>query len=108
MVDISDAEIDAALQRGRIAQMDDPRAVAARYDRLAGRVVVDLANGCTFAFPPSLVPGLSSASDEQIAAVEILGTGYGLHWEALDLDLSVLGMMAGRFGTKAEMGRPVS
>jgi len=28
----------------------------------------------------------------------ILGRGYGLHWEALDADLSVPGLLAGLFG----------
>ncbi len=105
MVEISGAEIGKALQRGRVAQMTEPRAMAARYDHLAGRIVVDLANGCSFAFPTSLVPGLNSATDEQIAAVEVLGAGSGLHWHGLDLDLSLPGVMAGRFGARAEMAR---
>jgi hypothetical protein len=40
-----------------------------------------------------------------LAAVEILGNGYGLHWEALDADISVPGLLAGIFGTKAYMAR---
>jgi len=105
MADLTDAAIDAALERGRIANESEPRAVAARYDRRAGRVVVDLANGCTFAFPPGLAQGLEQATDDQLAAVEILGRGYGLHWEALDVDLSLPGLMAGVFGTQAFMAR---
>jgi hypothetical protein len=31
-------------------------------------------------------------TDQQLAEVEILGDGYGLHWEALDVDLSVTGI----------------
>ncbi|VTZ64182.1 hypothetical protein EMEDMD4_570063 [Sinorhizobium medicae] len=38
-----------------------------------------LTNGCTFAFPPRLAQGLEEASSDQLAAVEILGHGYGLH-----------------------------
>ena len=49
--------------------------------------------------------GLETASDDELEAVEILGAGYGLHWEALDVDLSVPGLMAGLFGTKAYMAR---
>ena len=40
-----------------------------------------------------------------LAQVEILGTGYGLHWDALDADLSIPGLLAGLFGTKAFMAR---
>lgn len=105
MADLTDAAIDAALERGRAAHANEPRAAAVRYDRASGRVIVDLENGCTFAFPPRLAQGLEGASDDQLAAVEILGRGYGLHWEELDVDLSLPGLMAGIFGTKAWMAR---
>jgi hypothetical protein len=68
-------------------------------------VVVDLTNGCSFAFPARVAQGLSNATDAELAAVEILGAGYGLHWEKLDVDLSVPGLLAGVFGTKAYMDR---
>jgi len=77
-----------------------------RYDRTSARVVVDLANGATFAFPPGLVEGPDGASDEQLAAVGMLGAGYGLHWEDLDIHISVPGLMAGIFGTGALYGTP--
>lgn len=105
MADLTDAEVNAALERGRIAHQTEPRATAARYDRKNGRVIVDLTNGCTFAFPPRMAQGLEAATDDELASVEILGAGYGLHWEALDADLSVPGLLAGLFGTKAYMAR---
>ncbi|HTK35544.1 MAG TPA: DUF2442 domain-containing protein [Caulobacteraceae bacterium] len=105
MADISDAQIDAALERGKLVLETAPRAASARYDRNLGRVVVDLTNGCTFAFPPRLAQGLEAATDEQLKEVEILGVGYGLHWEALDVDLSIPGLLAGLFGTKAYLAR---
>ena len=105
MANLTDAEIEAAMERGRIAQQTEPRAASARYDRKRGRVIVDLTNGCTFAFPPRMAQGLESATDDELAAIEILGAGYGLHWEALDTDLSVPGLLAGLFGTKAYMAR---
>ena len=105
MAELTDADIDAALARGRSARTSEPRAAKARYDRKTGRVVVELTNGCTFAFPPRVAQGLEAATDEDLAAVEILGAGYGLHWEALDVDLSIPGLLAGLFGTKAYMAR---
>jgi hypothetical protein len=99
----SDAQIDAAEARGRDALANEPRALAARYDRKAGRIIVDLASGATFAFPPGLGQGLEAATPDQLAAVEIAGAGFGLHWEALDVDLFVPALMAGSFGTKAWM-----
>jgi len=105
MADISDTQIDAALERGKRALETEPRAATARYDRKLDRVVVDLTNGCTFAFPPRLAQGLEAATDEQLQEIQILGVGYGLHWEALDVDLSIPGLLAGLFGTKAYMAR---
>ena len=105
MAGLTDAQIDAALERGRTARPHEPRAAAARYDRRSGRVVVELVNGCTFAFPPQLAQGLEAATEEQLSQVEILGAGSGLHWEALDADLSVPGLLAGLFGTKAYLAQ---
>ena len=105
MAELTDAQIDAAAERGRIACSIEPRAASARYDAQAGRVIVDLTNGCTFAFPPALAQGLEGASPAQLAQVEILGAGYGLHWEALDADFTVPGLLAGVFGAKAYMAR---
>lgn len=105
MNNLTDIEIDKALESGRIAQQSEPRATAARYDKKNDRVIVELTNGCTFAFPPRIVQGLETAADQDLAAVEILGAGYGLHWEALDVDFTVGGLLAGMFGTKAYMAR---
>ena len=105
MAELTNAEIDAALERGGGARTSEPRAAEAGYDRGSGRVVVELTNGCVFAFPARLAQGLEAATDEQLAAVELIGRGYGLHWEALDVDLSVPGLLAGLFGTRTHMAR---
>lgn len=112
MVELTDAEIEAASERGRLFRAAHPHARAAHYDRNADRVVVELVNGATFAFPPRLVEGLDRASPDAIAEVEVIGAGYGLHWESLDLDYSVPGLMNGVFGTArwmaAKAGRATS
>lgn len=105
MVDLCETRFAAAEERGRIAEQAEPRAASARYDRRRGRMVVALTNGCSFTFPARLAQGLEQASDEQIAAFEILGAGYGLHWESLDVDLSIPGLLAGLFGTRSYMAR---
>lgn len=105
MAELTDAEIDAALARGDAAWRNEPRAASARYDRKCGRVVAELTNGCTFSFPPRLAQGLERATEAQLAQVELLGAGYGLHWEALDADLSVPSLLAGLFGTRSHMAR---
>lgn len=105
MDDDLDTMFAEAEPRGRETLGTEPRARAARYDRRSGRVVVDLDNGCAFAFPARLAEGLEDASDDDLADVDVLGLGYGLHWERLDVDLAVPGLLAGLFGTKAWMDR---
>ncbi|UZK68387.1 DUF2442 domain-containing protein [Sphingomonas sp. S1-29] len=103
MADPTDAEFAAAEERGRIAMVTEPRAKTARYDAATDRVIVELFNGCTFMFPPRLVQGLEDASEAEIAKVETTPVGFGLHWEASDVDITVAGLMAGRFGTARYM-----
>jgi len=94
-----------AERHGQRSLRTEPRARSARYDRRTGRIHVALTNGCTFAFPARRAQGLERASDTELAQVEILGLGLGLHWERLDVDLSVPGLLAGLFGTRAYMDR---
>jgi hypothetical protein len=105
MAEPTDDQIDAALARGEAARITEPRAASARYDRQLDRVIIDLTNGCTFAFPPRLAQGLETATEDELAQVEVLGAGSGLHWEALDTDLSVPGLLAGLLGTASHMAR---
>ena len=105
MKDDPDTLIAAAERRGQRSLRIEPRAKSARYDRRSGRMHVALTNGCSFAFPARDAQGLTHASDAELAQVEVLGLGLGLHWRRLDVDLSVPGLLAGLFGTKAYMDR---
>ena len=57
---------------------------------------VDLADGRTIGAPLAWFPRLLRASPEERAEVRISPSGGGLHWEALDEDISVEGLLAGR------------
>lgn len=103
-----DAQIEAARERSRIADETEPRAREAWYDAESERIFLELKDGCLFAFPAEITQGLSDASPEQRARVEIRGDGYALRWDELDVDYTVPGLLAGRFGTKrwmSELGR---
>ena len=99
MAELTREQIAEANARGKAFREANPHALAARYDARADRVIVDLTNGATFAFPPHLVEGLHQASPAEIAEVEVIGAGLGLHWESLDLDYTVPGLVNGVFGT---------
>lgn len=81
------------------------QAVAARYDRRVGRIVVALGSGLELAFPPRLAEGLEGASIEDLSEIEVTPSGLGLHWPRLDADLYVPGLIEGVFGSKAWMAR---
>jgi hypothetical protein len=98
-VELTDEDIVAANARGRIAQESEPRATAARYDAKAGRIIVELTSGATFAFPPKLAQGLCEASAAELSEIEVSPSGFGLHWPRIDEDYSVPGLMNGIFGT---------
>jgi hypothetical protein len=54
---------------------------------------VHLSDGRTLAVPLAWFPRLLAASPEQRQQVEL--TRQGLHWDALDEDISVAGLLAG-------------
>lgn len=103
MVEITDEEIAAAEERGRIEDEREARATSAHYDRTTGRIVVTLKYNSTFSFIARLAQGLENATDDEIAEVEVISLGYGLHWESLDTDHAIPALVAGFFGSRKYM-----
>lgn len=78
---------------GILAVNADERVLNVAFD--AERLVVDLFDGRTIAVPIAWYPRLLAASETERAGWEVAGGGYGLHWPALDEDLSVEGLLRG-------------
>lgn len=57
---------------------------------------VDLTDGRTISTPLAWYPRLLDGSAKERNQWELLGDGIGIHWPALDEDLSLEGMMDGR------------
>ncbi|MDE1148903.1 MAG: DUF2442 domain-containing protein [Azospirillaceae bacterium] len=57
---------------------------------------VDLDDGRTIGVPLAWFPRLLRATPEQRQAYRISASGRGLHWDALDEDISVAGLLEGR------------
>lgn len=57
---------------------------------------VELVDGRTIGAPLAWFPRLLKASPQQRAGVRISASGEGLHWDDLDEDISVAGLLAGR------------
>lgn len=63
-----------------------------------GRTIfVELTDGRIVGFPASRFRRLKQASDEQLRGVSLEVNGYALRWEELDEDVTVPGIVAGRF-----------
>jgi hypothetical protein len=102
---LTDAELDAQIEEARQRSVQQvgslPRAVAARYDAETQRIIVDLKSGVTVMVPRSAIRELEDASLEEIARVSISTSGEGLHWDELDVHVSVPGLMLEIVGPRA-------
>lgn len=67
-------------------------ATAVRFDEHT--MWVDLTDGRTLGIPLAWFPRLLNATPEQRSHVEI--SRIGLHWDELDEDISIAGLLAGR------------
>ena len=63
----------------------------ARID--ATRLTVELTDDSTFTVPLSFYPTLQLATDDERGAMEV--RPYSLHWESLDCDLGIEGLLQG-------------
>ncbi len=75
-----------------------PTEVAALRVWTEGRTVyVELHDGRIVGFPADRFRVLAKATDDQWAKVEVELNGFALRWEELDEDITVPGIVAGRF-----------
>ncbi|MBV5347329.1 DUF2442 domain-containing protein [bacterium] len=99
-VDINDANA-----RGQKVLANTPTAVAARYDRRVGRVVIALSTGLEIGFKPHDAQGLEAARPAQLADIEISPSGLGLHFPQLDADLYLPALLQGFLGSRQWMAQ---
>ncbi|MFB2833523.1 DUF2442 domain-containing protein [Floridanema evergladense] len=112
MEDLTDEKIDAQIAKANDvwiqASLTEPRAKSVRYDQSEDKIIITLTNGDYVGLSPKLIQGLTEASPEQLKNVQLSGHGDSIHWEDLDADFSIPGLISGIFGTKAwmaELGR---
>jgi len=73
----------------------EPVAIRAWADKRM--IYLELTDGRIFGFPADRFQILSQASENQLKEVQVEIGGYALRWEMLDEDLTVAGVVAGRF-----------
>jgi hypothetical protein len=60
-------------------------------------VFLELTDGRILGFPANRFHRLKNATDEELRAVRLELDGYALRWEVIDEDITVPGVVAGRF-----------
>jgi len=102
----TDAEIDRAIERARRLR-EEPlvKEVEYRPEPSLDMVILKLTDGSRRMIPREDLQGLETGTPEQLARVEIVGGGTGLHWPELDADLYVPALLQGIYGTKLWMAK---
>lgn len=94
-------QVAEATKRGDEYHRTHPSASAVRFDRRARMIVVTLNKGTILSVPVDLIPEIKGLTDEELAKVAILGPGYDLDWEPLDIQVSIAWLLTGMYGTSA-------
>ncbi len=71
--------------------------IAVRAWTQSDRVCLDLLDGRQISFPAHRFKLLADATDEQLSQVKLRAAGTALRWDNLDEDISVRGIVEGRF-----------
>ncbi len=103
----TDAKIDHALQRASRG-VDEPRVREVDYRAGLDLFILKISTGERLVLQREMLEGLQDASRRQLANVEVLGNGTGLHWPELNVDHYVPGLLRHVYGTKrwmATLGR---
>jgi hypothetical protein len=95
----TEEEFEAITRRTAERMKRQLLAVSARYDRRGGRVMISLNNGVVVGFPLASLPGLESATPDDLRHIVVEGGGYGLHVAALDADISVPQLLSDQLGS---------
>ena len=59
-------------------------------------LTVDLSDGRTISVPLGWYPRLEYSTPEERAKWRLIGKGQGIHWEDIDEDISVEGLLSGK------------
>ena len=82
-------------------EIEIPLAQAVRVTQDSLRV--DLADGRTISAPLAWYPRLLHATTDERKNWRLVGMGRGIHWETIDEDISVEGLLAGRASGESQV-----
>ncbi|HTU93440.1 MAG TPA: DUF2442 domain-containing protein [Gemmataceae bacterium] len=80
----------------RSSTVEGREALAIHVEVSEDTLSVELADGRTIAAPLAWYPRLMHASAEERSCWRLIGGGRGIHWPAIDEDISVANLLAGQ------------
>ena len=98
-----DRQIVLATEKAKELQLSQPRAVTARYNRRANRIVIQLNTRLEIAFSPQDAEGLEGAKPAELAPIEISPSGFGIYFPKLDADIYIPALLEGMLGSRSWM-----
>jgi hypothetical protein len=100
----TDAEIEAALENSK-PHDSDPVAQSVEHIPDLNLLIVGLSNRRRLVLPVEDLQGLGKATHEQIQNYELLGSGTGIGFPGLDVDLYVPALIEGVYGNRRWMAQ---
>jgi hypothetical protein len=72
--------------------------VKAFYDPINELVMIETTCGVRWGIPKARIPAIAKASAEELVQLTLSPSGDGIHWEELDVQLSVPGLLVDALG----------
>jgi hypothetical protein len=66
-------------------------------------LTVDLDDGRSVSVPISWYPRLANGNKQEQNQWHLIGGGHGIHWEALDEDISIEGLITGKPSNESQL-----
>ncbi|MGA7832335.1 MAG: DUF2442 domain-containing protein [Terracidiphilus sp.] len=100
----TDTEIESALERAKLHDRE-PRALSVEHIPALNLLIVALSNQRRLVLPIEDLQGLGSATHEQLRNYELLGSGTGISFPELDVDLHIPALIEGVYGNRRWMAQ---
>lgn len=103
-----DEQIEQIRQKSKLKFLVEPRAITANYFPNDKTIAIYLNTGAVLTIPVNPIQWLIDADPQLLTEIEITPLGDGLHWEKLDIDLSIPGLLSGNLGDAQWMKKLLS
>jgi hypothetical protein len=102
---VSEDELQQALAVGRQRRRLQQRAAEVRYDPAEDVIDIDLADGVVVRVPRMLLAEFRLATPADMAGLRVSPMGYAIKLDALDISVSVAGLLAAVVAPTAGVAR---